>query len=185
MKLISVITLTIILLFGGMIYGQGNKKDSTIHFVTPKIVEQHDTVQPPVRVVYDAEVVPPPQIPIPDSQKVFDYVEQMPEFPGGQSAMMQFLSKNIQYPQQAKEAAIQGKVFAEFVVDNNGELHDIKILRGIGYGCDQEVIRVLKLMPKWKSGRMNGKAVSVRFRLPVNFKLADDEIKPKKNLNTK
>src|SRR5665213_2268947 len=132
MKLIISFALTFFPLFGGMSYGQGNKKDSTIHFVTPKITEQPDTVSPPMQnvgSVSDDDVVPPPQEPIPDSLQVREYVEQMPEFPGGQDALMRFLSKNIKYPNQEKDANIQGKVFASFVVEPNGNITHIEIIK--------------------------------------------------------
>ena len=100
-------------------------------------------------------------------------IEISPEYPGGFTEMMKFLAKNIVYPQEAKENGIQGKVYAEFVVRNDGSLSDIKIVRGIGELCDQEVIRVLKLMPKWTPGKQKGKKVHVRFTLPVKFTLTD------------
>ena len=95
----------------------------------------------------------------------------MPEFPGGRDSLNKFLIKNIKYPVQAKEDNIQGTVYVSFVVSSLGEINNIKILRGIGFGCDEEAIRVVKKMPIWKPGKQNGKEVSVIFNLPVNFNL--------------
>jgi len=115
-----------------------------------------------------------------DEKPIFMVVEEMPEFPGGPEAMMKFIGKNVQYPDSAKELGIEGRVIAQFVIDTAGNLTDIKILRGIGYGCDEEVVRVLKAMPKWKPGKQRGKAVRVRYNLPVKFQLEGDTPKPKK-----
>ncbi len=102
---------------------------------------------------------------------IYSFVEEMPEFPGGQNAMYSFLSKNLVYPKKAIENDISGKVYVQFVVRKDGALDNIKISKGLGYGCDEEVIRVLKLMPKWKPGKSNGKPVATQFTLPVAFTL--------------
>ncbi len=103
--------------------------------------------------------------------EVFTYVEQLPSFPGGDQAMLAFISKNIHYPSLAKENSIQGKVFCSFVVNENGKIEHIKVERGIGGGCDEEAIRVIRMMPDWRPGKQNGRAVAVRFTLPVKFSL--------------
>ncbi|MEI7595793.1 MAG: TonB family protein [Bacteroidota bacterium] len=103
--------------------------------------------------------------------EVFTVVEQMPEFPGGQEDLYKYLGENIKYPEIAKQSGISGRVFVSFVVEPNGSVSNIKILRGIGGGCDEEAVRVIKGMPKWKSGKQNGKPVRVSFNLPVNFQL--------------
>ncbi len=95
----------------------------------------------------------------------------MPEFYGGDEARNQFLAKYIIYPKNATENGIQGTVYVSFIVDSNGKISEIKILSGIGGGCDEEVIRVVKLMPKWKPGTANGKPVKIIFHMPVYFKL--------------
>ena len=97
------------------------------------------------------------------------------EFPGGIEAMMKFLSVNIKYPQGAKEEKITGKVIITFVVEKDGSINEIKILRDIGYGCAEEAKRVVKLMPKWKPAKQRGKAVRQQFVLPVIFNLSTDE----------
>ncbi len=98
-------------------------------------------------------------------------VEQMPEFPGGIPGLSQFLGQTLRYPKQARKARITGKVFANFVVGEDGIIRNIEISQGIGYGCDEEVMRVIGLMPKWKPGIQDGKAVAVRYRLPIYFGL--------------
>ena len=103
--------------------------------------------------------------------KDYVVVEQMPEFPGGQDAMMQFLREKLTYPAQARELGIQGKVICSFVVDKSGEIRNVTVLRGIGYGCDQEAIRVIKAMPAWKPGRQSGQVVNVKYNIPISFKL--------------
>ena len=106
-----------------------------------------------------------------EEQTIFQVVENMPEFPGGRSALMKYLATNIKYPPYAKEAGIQGRVFINFVVETNGSITNVKVLRGIGGGCDEEAIRVVKGMPKWSPGMQRGKPVRVSFNLPVKFTL--------------
>ena len=85
-------------------------------------------------------------------EEIFTIVEQMPEFPGGTEKLFKYLGKNIEYPPMAKDAGIKGKVYVTFVVDKDGSITDVKVLRGIGGGCDEEAVRVVKSMPKWKPG---------------------------------
>jgi TonB family protein len=108
-----------------------------------------------------------------NSEAVFTIVEEMPAFPGGEEARSKFIAENIVYPQQAAENGIQGTVYLSFIVNTKGTIDKIKILRGIGGGCDEEALRVMKLMPRWKPGRQNGKTVSVLYNMPVYFKLKD------------
>jgi Ca-activated chloride channel homolog len=102
-------------------------------------------------------------------KEAFVVVETMPEFPGGPKALENYLKINLKYPEAAKNAGIKGTVFVTFVVERDGTLSDIRVLRGIGSGCDEEVIRLVKNMPKWKPGKQRGKAVKVRMNLPVEF----------------
>jgi protein TonB len=104
-------------------------------------------------------------------QEIFQIVEEMPSYPGGDAKLMEFVAKNIKYPQIARETGIQGRVFVGFVVEPDGSVSNVKVLRGIGGGCDEEAMRVVKSMPKWKPGKQRGKAVRVSYMLPVNFKL--------------
>ncbi len=104
-------------------------------------------------------------------QEIFTIVESMPEFPGGQQAMLEFIARNIKYPPLARESGIQGRVFVNFVVEPDGSVSNVKVIRGIGGGCDEEAIRVVQSMPKWVPGRQRGKPVRVSFNLPVRFTL--------------
>lgn len=104
-------------------------------------------------------------------EKVFTIVEDMPSFPGGDAALMKYLANNIKYPAIAKDAGIQGTVYVTFVVDEKGNVTDVKVLRSIGGGCDEEAIRVVENMPKWKPGKQRGKPVKVQYNLPIRFTL--------------
>ncbi len=103
-------------------------------------------------------------------------VEVMPQFPGGDAAWSKFLQRNLRYPAQASEAHAQGKVYVTFVVEKDGHLSDMQVLRGVGFGLDDEAMRVLKLVPPWKPGIQNGRPVRVRYTMPFNFQLPADEI---------
>ena len=117
------------------------------------------------------EVIAQPEPPKEEETKVFDVVEQMPSFPGGQAALMSYLSNNIKYPQIAMENGVQGRVVCTFVVERDGSITDIRVVRGVDPSLDKEAIRVLKSMPHWIPGKQNGSAVRVKFTVPVTFKL--------------
>lgn len=104
-------------------------------------------------------------------QEIFQIVEEMPSFPGGEQKLLEYVAKNVKYPQIARESGIKGRVFISFVVEPDGSVSNVKVLRGIGGGCDEEAMRVVKSMPKWKPGKQRGKAVRVSYMLPVNFQL--------------
>lgn len=107
-----------------------------------------------------------------DKDSVFAVVKEMPEFPGGTNALIQYLGANIKYPEQAKKDSIQGRVFVNFIVEKDGKIGEVKVLRGIGGGCDEETVRVVSSMPDWTPGRdENGKVVRVSYNLPVKFAL--------------
>lgn len=103
--------------------------------------------------------------------EIFTIVEEMPEFPGGMAKLADYLAKNIKYPQMARESGIQGRVFVNFVIEPDGHVSNVNVMRSLGGGCDEEAIRVVKSMPKWKPGKQRGKPVRVSYILPVNFKL--------------
>lgn len=103
--------------------------------------------------------------------KVYQKVDEMPSFPGGDESLMKFFNENIRYPQSAKESGINGKVFITFIIDENGKVTEVKVLRGIGGGCDEEAVRVARLMPQWNPGKQNGKAVRVEYNMPIKFQL--------------
>lgn len=107
----------------------------------------------------------------PEEQTIFEVVEKMPEFPGGQMALMQFLSKNMKYPTIAQENGTQGRVTVQFVVNRDGSIVDAKVIRGVDPYLDKEALRVVGLMPKWKPGEQRGKPVRVKYTVPVMFRL--------------
>ena len=107
----------------------------------------------------------------PDKNGVYQIVEEMPVFPGGEQALMDYVSKNVVYPQEAQEKGISGRVFVSFIVEKDGSVNEVKVMRGIGGGCDEESVRVIKAMPKWKPGKMKGKPVRVSYMMPITFRL--------------
>jgi protein TonB len=106
-----------------------------------------------------------------DDDKIFYAVEQQAEFPGGLQAMMKFLQRNIKYPASAKRMGIEGRVFVKFIVDKEGGISQMEVIKGINADLDKEAVRVIKMMPPWKPGKQNGRAVKSQFVLPVYFKL--------------
>ena len=104
-------------------------------------------------------------------KRCFDMVEQMPTFPGGQQELMSYLGKNIKYPTIAQENGTQGRVIIQFVVERDGSITDVRVARGVDPYLDKEAVRVVKSMPKWIPGKQNGKAVRVKFTVPVMFRL--------------
>ena len=116
------------------------------------------------------EAVAQPE-PKPEVEKVFDVVEQMPSFPGGPSALMEWLSNNVKYPVVAQENGVQGRVVVSFVVERDGSITDVKVVRGVDPSLDKEASRVVKAMPRWIPGKQNGSAVRVKYNVPVAFRL--------------
>ena len=110
-----------------------------------------------------------------NNDSIYQMVEVMPEFPGGTAKMMDYLSKNIKYPEEAKEKGISGRVFLSFVIEKDGAVSNVKVAKGIGKECDDEALRVVKAMPKWKPGLQKGKPVRVNYMLPIFFKLDESE----------
>ena len=108
------------------------------------------------------------------NDSIYQIVDQMPEFPGGTEALLKFVANNVKYPEKAKDEEISGRVFISFVIEKDGSVSNVEVKRGIGGGCDDEAVRVVKAMPKWKPGKKDGKPVRVSYMLPVNFKLTDD-----------
>jgi len=108
-----------------------------------------------------------------EGDPVYAAVEQAAQFPGGVQAFSVFLAKSIQYPDEARKAKVQGKVFATFVVEKDGSLSNIKVLRGIGSGCDEEAVRVLKTSPQWEPGKQNNLPVRQQYTVPISYTLPD------------
>ncbi len=159
-----------------------------IKFLPPKVTEKEVVEEEPMPTIEEikenetgavavegtGEVVfeePVAEVAENDDDKVFYAVEQQAEFPGGFAAMSKFLSKNIKYPASAKRMGVEGKVYVKFIVDKEGGISTIEIVKGINADLDKEAVRVIKLMPPWKPGKQNGRAVKSQFVLPVNFKL--------------
>ncbi len=102
--------------------------------------------------------------------EIYTAVEQNPEFIGGTKAMFDFITDNIRYPSEAQRNDISDRVFMRFVVEKDGSIGDVEVMKGLGYGCDEEAVRVIKLMPKWNPGSHNGKMVRVYYNMPILFK---------------
>ena len=114
-----------------------------------------------------AQPEPKPEV----ENKVFDVVEQMPSFPGGPAALMSYLSENVKYPVVAQENGVQGRVVVSFVVEKDGSITDVNVVRSVDPSLDKEAARVVKSMPNWIPGKQNGSAVRVKYNVPVAFKL--------------
>jgi TonB family protein len=104
-----------------------------------------------------------------DENSVYTKVEKMPEYPGGQVALVKFISKNVKYPTKYKKAKVNGRVFVSFVIDKTGKVTMAKIVKSLNEECDAEALRVISKMPNWIPGEKNGEKVAVQFGLPVNF----------------
>lgn len=117
------------------------------------------------------EEIAQPEPPKEEENKVFDVVEEQPSFPGGPSALMQWLRDNIKYPVIAAENGIEGRVIVQFVVSKTGSISDVRVARGVDPSLDKEAVRVVSSMPNWTPGKQNGTSVNVRYTLPVTFKL--------------
>jgi periplasmic protein TonB len=161
------------------------KLQKVIKFVPPKVVKEEVVEEvPTIEEIKQNEVAavevegedvvfeePVEQVVVEDENKIFMVVEQQPEFEGGYEAMNKFIAKNLKYPASARRMGIDGTVYVSFVVGKDGTINDVKVLRGISADCDKEAVRVVQMMPPWKPGKQNGKAVFVRFNLPIKFKL--------------
>ena len=128
-------------------------------------VDQNEIIE---EYVYEA-----PEIEDEDIQEaeIFISVEEQPEFPGGTAKLLEYIQKNMKYPMMARESDIQGKVYVQFVVEPNGSISHVQVLRGIGGGCDEEAVRVVQSMPKWKPGKQRGVPVRVQYMVPIVFRL--------------
>ena len=131
-------------------------------------VKGNDDANGEVLKIKEAVAQPEPK---PEPEKVFDVVEQMPSFPGGPQALMQWLSENFRYPVVAQENGVQGRVVVSFVVERDGSITDVKVVRSVDPSLDKEAARVVKSMPRWIPGKQNGQAVRVKYNVPVAFRL--------------
>ncbi|TDB63497.1 M56 family metallopeptidase [Arundinibacter roseus] len=145
--------------------------------MTPGTGTEQETIKPDVSMVPSADgksVKMTVQSVEANGQQIFTVVEENPEFPGGIDAMFKFLGENVKYPEAAARANVSGKVFLSFVVNTNGEIGSIQVLKGIGFGADEAAIRAVQNMPRWKPGMQSGKPVNVRYNLPINFNMGLD-----------
>ena len=173
------------------------KIDQTIFETIPVTIQKPKTLPPPPPIPVKIETIdnkckedqnvfiqaePSPNEPIlienpvmPAEESIDEPIilvpEIAPEFPGGINALMNFIARNIRYPEMAREQMIQGRVYLSFIVEKDGSVSSIELLRGIGGGCDEEAIRVVNAMPAWQPGRQNGRAVRVAYNLPIRFSL--------------
>jgi protein TonB len=132
---------------------------------------EDESYEPPVDP--DAKGPEPVAVEEVDEEKVFTAVEQQAEFPGGNKAFGAFLQKNLRYPSAAQRANVGGKVYVQFVVNTDGTIQDVQILKSVGFGCDEEAIRVIKSVPRWTPGKQSGRAVRSRFTQPITFVLSE------------
>jgi protein TonB len=113
-----------------------------------------------------------PETPPTDESDVSDFAEVDPEFPGGESAMIKFIQENVTYPEMSREMGEQGTVYVQFVVNTDGSIQNVKVLKGVSELLDKEAVRVIKKMPNWSPGKQNGEPIRVRYQIPINFKIA-------------
>lgn len=128
-------------------------------------VDQDEVIE---EYVYEAPEIEEEEI---VEEEVFLSVEENPEFPGGPAKLLEYVQKNLKYPMMARESDIQGRVFVGFVVEKDGSISNVRVLRGIGGGCDEEAVRVVQSLPKFKPGKQRGNPVRVQYTLPIVFKL--------------
>ena len=136
--------------------------------VEESTIQASDDTQAAVEVKYTPVEVEEEEV---EEQQIFQVVEEMPEFPGGMGECMKFLSKNIKYPTISQENGVQGRVIVQFVVNRDGSIVDPVVVRGVDPYLDKEALRVISTMPKWKPGKQRGKAVRVKYTVPVMFRL--------------
>lgn len=140
----------------------------TAHAQKSSPVLPEDTITPEV-VLQDLLYRHPPEVEN-SEEKVFGCpIEHQPEFPGGTHAMYKFIQANLRMPKRARNAGISGRVFLSFMILETGDIRDITVLKGLGFGCDEEAVRVVGLMPKWKPGKQLDKIVRVKYNLPIFF----------------
>ena len=151
---------------------QMDKLDEKVAVGTENKEGTKDRLAEAVRSDIAVAAPPPPPAPKPEvSNKVFDVVEEMPHFPGGAAALQAFLSSNTKYPVVAQENGVQGRVIVSFVVERDGSITDVKVVRSVDPSLDREASRVVRSMPRWSPGKQNGSAVRVKYTVPVVFRL--------------
>lgn len=164
------------------------KQKRVIQFIPPRIVEYDDEYPPTVQDITDidwsaktqkgsddnyGDVEPAPMPEIRVESDILEIVDEPAEYPGGMTAMREYLKNNMMYPMSAKEAGIQGKCYIRFIVNTDGSISDVRVVRGVPDcpECDKEAVRVVKNMPNWAPGKRDGKVVRMYYNLPISFKL--------------
>ena len=151
---------------------QMDKLDEKVAVGTENKEGTKDRLAEAVRSDIAVAAPPPPPAPKPEvSNKVFDVVEEMPHFPGGAAALQAFLSSNTKYPVVAQENGVQGRVIVSFVVERDGSITDVRVVRSVDPSLDREASRVVRSMPRWSPGKQNGSTVRVKYTVPVVFRL--------------
>lgn len=134
-------------------------------------VQQVDEGQTPETLAAEEQLEEVTEEPVEEPEKVYDMVEQMPEFPGGYTQMMEYISTHLQYPEDAQENGIQGRVIVQFVINADGSISDAQIAHKLAPSCDNEALRLINSMPRWKPGQQGGENVRVKYTIPIVFRL--------------
>lgn len=154
-----------------MVASQGVDANAKLLLMKREFV-QADTVRIELQIpILFSDTIPKPKVQQKTgAEAVFCGInEQQPEYPGGTKAMYEFIKENLKTPRAAKRAGISGRVFVSFFVETTGELTEVTVLKGLGFGCDDEAVRLIESMPKWKPGKREGKVVRVKYTLPISF----------------
>ncbi|MFW6019813.1 MAG: energy transducer TonB [Bacteroidales bacterium] len=129
----------------------------------------------PLSILLSFLMLTPVMVQAQDEEEIFSVVEDAPQFPGGEKARVNFIKDNLEYPESARKNNVEGTIYITFVVEQDGSISEVELLRGIEESCNKEALKVVKSMPKWRPGKQRGKAVRVRFNMPIRFKLEDQK----------
>ena len=166
-SLLSLVAFVVIILSVSISCSDSKEKSKT-EDLTPAV--QKDQLQQKDELIKDHQVAENEDLQtVAKNDSIYTFIEQMPMFRGGKKALFDYLRKNLKYPEQAKKRGIQGRVFVNFIVETDGSITNAKVLKGIGYGCDKEALRVVNAMPKWIPGKHQGKYVRFSFNIPIKF----------------
>lgn len=143
--------------------------DQIVESLDDDLKKKSDTED--VEIIIDDIIKDEALLPLPVEEAPFEVVEEMPSFPGGEIELLKFVAENIKYPKQAVRMGVEGRVHVQFVVEKDGSLSDVQVLRGIGLECDNEAIRVIQTIPNFNPGKQRGKPVRVKMVLPINFNI--------------
>ena len=168
------LSVVVALLAEGCKDSDSNRTESTVNQAIVKSEKSKDSAKTlKICCVANCELpVSSPETPeLMSGEKVYLVVDSEPKFPGGVCAMANFFAKNLKYPPAALKANVTGNVFISFIVRKNGAISRVRILKGIGFGCDEEALRLVSCLPKWKPGLLRETAVAVKYNLPIKFKI--------------